>query len=76
LCELPILFEDREHLVDQSLEFIVAGILALLLELADQSLVIRASLLQEKSVKVGTTRGLQFPFELLRLGALVSTLSI
>ena len=71
-----MLFEDRDRLVDQSLKFIVAGVLAILLELADQSLVIGAGLLQEKSVKLGTARGLQFLFQLLLLRGLVSTLSI
>ena len=71
-----MLFEDRNRLVYQSLKLIVAGILAILLELADQPVVISAGLLQEKSVKVRPGRGPQFLFELLRLGALVSTLAI
>ena len=58
-CQLLVLFEDRDRLVDQSLEFIVAGILSLLLKLADQSLVIGACLPQEKSVKIRTARGIQ-----------------
>ena len=37
---------------------------------------IGTSLLQEKSVKLGATRGLQFPFQLLLLRGLVSTLSM
>jgi hypothetical protein len=75
LFELPVLVEDRDHLVDQSLKLIVTGILAILLELTDQSLVIGASLPQEKSVKVKTARGLQLPFQLRLVRDLVSTLS-
>lgn len=52
-CEVFVLFEDREHLVDQCLELIVAGVLSILLELANQFLVIGAGLLQEKLVKFG-----------------------
>src|SRR5216683_3847600 len=40
LREFFVLFEDRDRLVDQSLEFVVAGVFAILLELADQALVI------------------------------------
>jgi len=69
-----VLFEDRDHLVNQSLRVIVASVLAVLRELADQSLVIGASLLQEKSVKIGTAGGLQFPFQLLLLRGLVTPL--
>jgi hypothetical protein len=76
LFELPVLFEDRDHLVDQSLKLIVTGILAILLELTDPSLVIGASLPQEKSVKVKTTRGLPLPFQLLLVPDLASTFSM
>ena len=60
-----MLFEDRDHLVDQGLKFIIAGVLAILLEHANQSFVIGLGLLQEESVKIETPRRLQFPFQLL-----------
>src|SRR5216684_3061766 len=70
--ELFVLFEDRDHLVDQGLEIIVAGVLTILLELANQSFVIGAGLLQEKLVKSGAVGGLQFPFHSLFVRSLVS----
>ena len=57
-----MLFEDRDRLVDQSLKVIVAGVLAILLERADQSFVIGAGLLQKEPVKSCTSRGAQFLF--------------
>src|SRR6266404_6161492 len=46
LCEIPVLLEDRHDLVDQCFYVIVAGVLALLLQRADEPFLIGAGLLQ------------------------------
>src|SRR5712675_2126251 len=65
LRELAMLFENRDHLLDQSLEFLITGVLFILLELGYQFVVIGAGFLKEEPVKVGALHGLQFPFEFL-----------
>jgi len=67
-----MLFEDRNHLLDQSLEFLIARILFILLELADQLVVIRAGFLQEEPIEFGTLRSFHFPFEFLLACGLMS----
>src|SRR6266850_6948713 len=72
LRELSMLFENRDHLLDQSLEFLITRVLFILLQLADQFVVIGAAFLKEDSVKVGALRRLQFPFEFLLTRSLMS----
>ena len=67
-----MLFEDREHLVDQRLELIIARVLSILLQLANQFLVVGARLLQEEFVELGAAGGLQFLFRCLFIRGFVS----
>jgi hypothetical protein len=57
LCEIAMLLEDRHNLVDQRFYVIVAGILALLLQFADESFVIGTGLFQKEPIKSHSTRG-------------------
>src|SRR6266481_7720358 len=50
-CEVTVLFEYRYDLVDQRLYVIVAGVLAFLLQRANESLLIGAGLLQKEPVE-------------------------
>src|ERR1700677_2747837 len=59
-CEVPVLFEDRYDLIDQRFYVIIAGVLALLLQRANEPLLIRAGLLQKEPIKSCTGGRIQF----------------